>query len=323
MNFPKTRESEVTDETSFLNRRELLRLGATAAVGASLAGCPAAEQAEAKSPAPGPPMLRKLENVKPAPPAYRADEEVSRESDATGYNNFYEFGTDKKDPSRNAHTLRTEPWSIVIDGEVGKPGTVPLETILAGAQLEERIYRFRCVEAWSMVVPWIGISLGDVLKRFEPTSKARYVSFETLFDREQMPGQKRSVIDWPYREGLRMDEAMHPLAILAVGMYGKVLPNQNGAPIRLVVPWKYGFKSIKSIVRIHFSTDQPHTSWNDLAPGEYGFYANVNPEVDHPRWSQARERKVGEFRKRPSTLFNGYGDQVASLYAGMDLRRNF
>jgi sulfoxide reductase catalytic subunit YedY len=268
-------------------------------------------------------MLRKLENVKPAPPAYRADEEVSRESDATGYNNFYEFGTDKKDPSRNAHTLRTEPWSIVIDGEVGKPGTVPLETILAGAQLEERIYRFRCVEAWSMVVPWIGISLGDVLKRFEPTSKARYVSFETLFDLEQMPGQKRSVIDWPYREGLRMDEAMHPLAILAVGMYGKVLPNQNGAPIRLVVPWKYGFKSIKSIVRIHFSTDQPHTSWNDLAPGEYGFYANVNPEVDHPRWSQARERKLGEFRKRPSTLFNGYGDQIASLYAGMDLRRNF
>ncbi|MBC8188759.1 MAG: protein-methionine-sulfoxide reductase catalytic subunit MsrP [Proteobacteria bacterium] len=323
MNFPKTRESEVTDETSFLNRRELLRLGATAAVGASLAGCPAAEQAEAKSPAPGPAMLRKLENVKPAPPAYRADEEVSRESDATGYNNFYEFGTDKKDPSRNAHTLRTEPWSIVIDGEVGKPGSVPLETILAGAQLEERIYRFRCVEAWSMVVPWIGISLADVLKRFEPTSKARYVSFETLFDLEQMPGQKRSVIDWPYREGLRMDEAMHPLAILAVGMYGKVLPNQNGAPIRLVVPWKYGFKSIKSIVRIHFSTDQPHTSWNDLAPGEYGFYANVNPEVDHPRWSQARERKLGEFRKRPSSLFNGYGDQVASLYAGMDLRRNF
>jgi len=323
MNFPKTRESEVTDETSFLNRRELLRLGATAAVGASLAGCPAAEQAEAKSRAPGSPMLRKLESVKPAPPAYRADEEVSRESDATGYNNFYEFGTDKKDPSRNAHTLRTEPWSIVIDGEVGKPGTVPLETILAGAQLEERIYRFRCVEAWSMVVPWIGISLGDVLKRFEPTSKARYVSFETLFDLEQMPGQKRSVIDWPYREGLRMDEAMHPLAILAVGMYGKVLPNQNGAPIRLVVPWKYGFKSIKSIVRIHFSADQPHTSWNDLAPGEYGFYANVNPEVDHPRWSQARERKLGEFRKRPSTLFNGYGDQIASLYAGMDLRRNF
>lgn len=323
MNFPKTRESEVTDETSFLNRRELLRLGATAAVGASLAGCPAAEQAEAKSRAPGSPMLRKLENVKPAPPAYRADEEVSRESDATGYNNFYEFGTDKKDPSRNAHTLRTEPWSIVIDGEVGKPGTVPLETILAGAQLEERIYRFRCVEAWSMVVPWIGISLGDVLKRFEPTSKARYVSFETLFDLEQMPGQKRSVIDWPYREGLRMDEAMHPLAILAVGMYGKVLPNQNGAPIRLVVPWKYGFKSIKSIVRIHFSIDQPHTSWNDLAPGEYGFYANVNPEVDHPRWSQARERKLGEFRKRPSTLFNGYGDQIASLYAGMDLRRYF
>ena len=324
MRIPQVRESEVTDEATFLNRRDLLRLGATAAIGGALAGCPAADEATARAGAEGDAApLETLTDVRPAPPEYRVDEKASLESDATGYNNFYEFGTDKKDPSRNAHTLRTEPWSIVIDGEVGKPGRVPLETILAGAQLEERIYRFRCVETWSMVVPWVGISLGDVLKRFEPTSKARYVSFETLVDREQMPGQRRSVIDWPYREGLRIDEAMHPLAILAVGMYGRVLPNQNGAPIRLMVPWKYGFKSIKSIVRIHFSEKQPNTSWNDLAANEYGFYANVNPEVDHPRWSQARERKLGEYRKRPTLPFNGYGDQVASLYAGLDLRRNF
>ena len=327
MKIPKTRDCEVTDETSFLNRREVLRLGATAAAGAILAGCPAADEAEARGRIAGTgATLRKLENIKPAPPGkhpFHAEEELTSEKDATQYNNFYEFGTDKKDPARNAHTLRPEPWSIIIDGEVGKPGRVPLETILASAQLEERIYRFRCVETWSMVVPWVGISLGDVLKRFEPTSKARYVSFETLVDREQMPGQSRRVIDWPYREGLRMDEAMHPLAILAVGMYGKVLPNQNGAPIRLIVPWKYGFKSIKSIVRIHFSENQPRTSWNDLAADEYGFYANVNPEVAHPRWSQARERKLGEYRKRPTVAFNGYGDEVASLYAGMDLHRNF
>jgi sulfoxide reductase catalytic subunit YedY len=314
----------VTDEATFLNRRDVLRLGATAAIGSALAACPAADEAVAKSDSANDASdLPKLSNVMPAAPAYRVDETISSESDATGYNNFYEFGTDKKDPSRNAHTLRTKPWSIVVDGEVGKPGRVPLETILAASQLEERIYRFRCVEAWSMVVPWVGISLGDVLKRFEPTSKARYVCFETLVDREQMPGQRRRVIDWPYREGLRIDEAMHPLAIFAVGMYGCVLPNQNGAPIRLVVPWKYGFKSIKSIVRIHFSEKQPQTSWNDLAPDEYGFYANVNPEVDHPRWSQAKERKLGEFRKRPTLPFNGYADQVASLYAGLDLRQNY
>ena len=324
MKVVQARESDVTDEAVFLNRRDLLRVGATAAVGSALAGCPLADPAGAKSAdTRDASSLEKLSDVEPAAPAYRVDEEATLESDATGYNNFYEFGTDKKDPSRNAHTLRTKPWSIVVDGEVGKPGRVPLETILASAQLEERIYRFRCVETWSMVVPWIGISLGDLLKRFEPTSKARYVSFETLVDREQMPGQRRRVIDWPYREGLRLDEAMHPLAILAVGMYGRVLPNQNGAPIRLIVPWKYGFKSIKSIVRIHFSLKQPNTSWNDLAPDEYGFYANVNPEVDHPRWSQARERKLGTYFKRPTLRFNGYGDQVASLYAGMDLRRNF
>jgi sulfoxide reductase catalytic subunit YedY len=322
--MPRIRESEVTDEATFLNRREILRLGATAVVGAALAGCPAVDQAEAKSAtASGGRVLRKLDNVIPAPAAFRVDEELTSESDATSYNNFYEFGTNKKDPARNAHSLQPEPWSIVIDGEVGKPGRVPFETILASADLEERIYRFRCVETWSMVVPWIGIPLGEVLKRFEPTSKARYVSFETLVDRKQMPGQNRRVIAWPYREGLRMDEAMHPLTILVVGMYGKILPNQNGAPIRLIVPWKYGFKSIKSIVRIHFSESQPATSWNDLAADEYGFYANVNPEVPHPRWSQARERKLGEYRKHPTLAFNGYGDQVASLYNGMDLRRYF
>jgi len=324
MKVSQIRESEVTDEAIFLNRRNLLRLGATAALGTALAGCPAADQAVADSAdTRNASRLPLLSDVQPAPPAYRVDEENTLERDATGYNNFYEFGTDKKDPARNAHTLRTEPWSIVVDGEVGRPGRVPLETILASASLEERIYRFRCVETWSMIVPWIGIPLGDVLKRFEPNSKARYVSFETLVDPKQMPGQRRSVIDWPYREGLRMDEAMHPLAFLVVGMYGRILPNQNGAPIRLMIPWKYGFKSIKSIVRIHFSEQQPHTSWNDLASDEYGFYANVNPKVAHPRWSQARERKLGEYRKRPTLPFNGYGDQVASLYAGMDLHRNF
>ena len=324
MKIPQARESEVTDEAVFLNRRDLLRLGTTAAIGSALAGCPAADEAIANSDGgKDAAILPKLSGVRPAAHAYRVDEDATRESDATSYNNFYEFGTDKKDPARNAHTLRTEPWSILVDGEVGKPGRVPLETILASAPLEERIYRFRCVEAWSMVVPWVGISLGEVLKGFEPTSKARYVSFETLVDKEQMPGQRRRVIDWPYREGLRMDEAMHPLAFLVVGMYGRVIPNQNGAPIRLMLPWKYGFKSIKSIVRIHFSENQPPTSWNDLAADEYGFYANVNPEVDHPRWSQARERRLGEYRKRPTLPFNGYGDQVASLYAGMDLRRSF
>jgi len=315
---------QVTDEATFLNRRQLLRLGATAAVGATLAGCPAAEEATAGSGDADTDATRpRLTDVEPASPAYRVDEEPTRESDATSYNNFYEFGTDKKDPARHAHRMRTRPWSVLVDGETAKPGSVPLETILGAAPLEERIYRFRCVETWSMVVPWIGIPLAAVLKHFEPTSKARYVSFETLVDPEQMPGQKRRVIDWPYREGLRIDEAMHPLSILAVGMYGRVLPNQNGAPLRLMVPWKYGFKSIKSIVRIHFSEKQPNTSWNDLASDEYGFYANVNPEVDHPRWSQSRERRLGEFRKRATLPFNGYADEVASLYAGMDLRRQY
>jgi sulfoxide reductase catalytic subunit YedY len=314
-------ESEISDESLFLNRREVLRLGTAAALAAALTGCPGSDEAAADGDAAARTPL--LEGVREAPPRYRVDESQTSYEDATSYNNFYEFGTGKRDPAAQAHSLRPTPWSVVIDGEVGKPGRVPLETLLAGHTLEERIYRFRCVEAWSMVVPWIGIPLGDILKRFEPTSKAHYVAFETLVDPKQMPGQKRRVLDWPYREGLRMDEAMHPLAILAVGMYGRVLPNQNGAPIRLVVPWKYGFKSIKSIVRIHVSSTQPRTSWNDQAADEYGFFANVNPKVDHPRWSQARERRLGDFRKRPTLAFNGYGEEVAGLYAGMDLHRNF
>ncbi len=318
----KIPESQVTDEGIFLNRREVLRLGALTTITAALAGCPAADEAGAASQGPAAP-LAKLDGVPPAAAAYRVDAPTTDYKDATSSHNFYEFGSDKTDPAANAHVLRPSPWSVMIDGEVDKPGRVPVEDILAAAPLEERVYRLRCVEGWSMVVPWVGIPLAKVLARYAPTSQARYVSFETLVDPEQMPGQRRNVIDWPYREGLRMDEAMHPLAFLAVGMYGRVLPNQNGAPIRLVVPWKYGFKSIKSIVRIQLTAKQPRTSWNELQPNEYGFYANVNPEVDHPRWSQARERPLGGFRKQPTLLFNGYGAQVASLYAGMDLRREF
>ena len=244
----------------------------------------------------------------------------------TRYNNFYEFGTGKRDPAEYAHTLRTRPWTIRVDGECEAPGEIGIEDLLSQFPQEERIYRLRCVEAWAMVVPWVGFPLGDLLKRFKPTSRANYVAFETLVDKEQMPGQRRSLIDWPYREGLRMDEAMHPLTILATGLYGEILPNQNGAPLRLVVPWKYGFKSIKSIVRIRFTRTLPETTWWRLAADEYGFYANVNPEVDHPRWSQARHRVIGEglfAEKRPTLMFNGYADQVADLYRGMDLAKFF
>lgn len=243
--------------------------------------------------------------------------------DITRYNNFYEFGTRKEDPAKNAHTLRTEPWTVRVEGKVEKPADYHLEDLIKSSRLEERIYRLRCVEAWSMVIPWVGIPLADLIKRFKPTSRAKYVEFTTLHDPRQMPGQRRAVLDWPYVEGLRMDEAMHPLTILAVGLYGEVLPNQNGAPIRLVVPWKYGFKSIKSIVKIRFTETMPKTSWALAGPSEYGFYANVNPAVDHPRWSQAKERRIGEFLKRKTPIFNGYADEVAGLYTGMDLRRNF
>jgi sulfoxide reductase catalytic subunit YedY len=249
-------------------------------------------------------------------------ETVTAYGDITHYNNFYEFGSGKEDPARNAGRLRTRPWSVLVDGECESPGRIDLEDLTKPQALEERIYRHRCVEAWSMVAPWIGVPLADLLRRFKPTSKAKYVAFYTLFDPAQMPDTARGVLNWPYREGLRIDEAMHPLAFLSVGLYGRVLPNQNGAPLRLTVPWKYGFKSIKSIVHVQFTQRQPDATWNQLAPQEYGFYSNVNPSVDHPRWSQAKERRLGELFKRNTLPFNGY-PEVASLYSGMDLRRFF
>jgi len=304
--------SEITDPKLYLGRREFLQRSALAGAVALAPALACAEEAK-----PGTP----LEGVKPG--SFGTKEEQTPFDDAASYNNFYEFGTDKSDPARNAHQLRTSPWDVEIAGEVGKPGKIGIEDLLRPHALEERVYRLRCVEAWSMVIPWIGIPLGDVLKRFAPTSNAKYVAFQTLYDPAQMPGQRRAVLDWPYVEGLRLDEAMHPLTILAVGMYGQVMPNQNGAPLRLVVPWKYGFKSIKSIVRIELTQKQPPTSWNVSAPREYGFYSNVNPSVDHPRWSQSRERRIGEFRRRQTLPFNGYAEQVASLYKGMDLRAQF
>jgi sulfoxide reductase catalytic subunit YedY len=307
---PTIPSHEITPPELYLRRRELLRgallTGAVAALPAL--GCERPARAS-----------RPLPDVKPGP--FGSDQPRTPFEDATSYNNFYELGTGKDDPKRNAHRLATEPWSVAIEGEVAKPGVIALEDLLRPHPLEERVYRLRCVEAWSMVIPWVGFPLGDLLKRFEPSSRAKYVAFQTLLDRDHLPGQRRSVLDWPYVESLRIDEAVHPLTILAVGLYGRALPGQNGAPLRLVVPWKYGFKSIKSIVRIRLSETQPPTSWNLAAPREYGFYANVNPEVDHPRWSQRRERRIGELRKRDTLPFNGYGQQVAHLYAGMDLRK--
>ncbi len=303
--------SEITPEALYWQRRRFLQgglaLGATLLAGGLLA--PAARAARA------------LEAAKNA--AFSTPEDPTPYQDVTSYNNFYEFGTGKGDPAKHAHRLRTDPWSVAIEGEVAKPGTYTLEDILKPHALEERIYRLRCVEGWSMVIPWVGFPLADLIQRFEPTSRARYVEFVTLQDPEQMPGLRWPVLDWPYVEGLRMDEALHPLTLLAVGLYGKALPNQNGAPLRLVVPWKYGFKSIKSIVAIRFRETQPTSSWMAAAPREYGFYSNVNPEVDHPRWSQRRERRIGELRKRDTLMFNGYGEQVAQLYQGMDLRKHF
>jgi methionine sulfoxide reductase catalytic subunit len=253
----------------------------------------------------------------------RDDDKLTPYEDVTGYNNYYEFGTDKGDPKANATHFRTRPWKIEVAGEVKRPATYDFDDLLQPFTPVERVYRLRCVEAWSMVIPWLGVPLRDIIDRLEPTSKAKYVEFTTLLDPQQMPGQRRQILDWPYVEGLRMDEARHPLSLIVTGLYGKPLPNQNGAPLRLIVPWKYGFKGGKSIVKIRFSETQPMTTWNLAAPNEYGFYANVNPEVDHPRWSQARERRIGEFFKRKTLMFNGYADQVASLYTGMDLRKNF
>ncbi len=304
--------SEITPFSAYLNRRQLL--AGSLAASASLA-LPAygAEPTGAK--------LKFTRNhklsVREAPNSYE---------DITTYNNYYEFGTAKEQPAENAHALRTRPWSVTVAGEAEVTGAFTLEDILKPHALEERVYRLRCVEAWSMVIPWIGFPLGDLIRRFKPTSKAKYVAFKTLHDPKQMPGQRFRVLDWPYVEGLRINEAMHPLALMVVGLYGHVLPNQNGAPLRLVVPWKYGFKGIKSIVEMRFTERQPPTSWNLSAPNEYRFYANVNPDVDHPRWSQARERRIGTAlfaTRQPTLMFNGYAEEVASLYRGMDLRRNF
>jgi sulfoxide reductase catalytic subunit YedY len=305
------KSSEITPLDVYLRRREFIGAAACAAATVLLPG-----RAGGKGSPP-----RALPNVQKGP--FGTDEDLTSFDSATSYNNFYELGTDKRDPKKNAGSLRTRPWSVVIEGEVKKPAIVSFDDLLEPHSLEERVYRLRCVEAWSMVIPWIGIPLGDVIARFEPTSRAKYVSFTTLHDPEMLPGQRRDILDWPYVEGLRIDEAVHPLTLLAIGMYGRELPNQNGAPLRLVVPWKYGFKSIKSIVKIRLTETQPPTSWNLSAPGEYGFYANVNPDVDHPRWSQRRERRIGDLRRRPTRPFNGYAEEVAPLYAGMDLKKKF
>ncbi|MBW8859682.1 MAG: protein-methionine-sulfoxide reductase catalytic subunit MsrP, partial [Caulobacter sp.] len=256
-------------------------------------------------------------------PGFSTTEPPTPKKDITSYNNFYEFGVNKEDPSENAGSLKTRPWTVRVDGECEKPASFAIDDLIKGQKLEERIYRMRCVEGWSMVIPWVGFPLKDLIAQVQPTSKAKFVAFETLMRPSEMPGQRWDTLAWPYREGLRIDEAVHPLTILAVGLYGDVLPNQNGAPLRLVVPWKYGFKGAKSIVRISLVEKQPATAWNVLAPREYGFYSNVNPAVDHPRWSQATERRIGEFRRRETLPFNGYGQYVADLYRGMDLKRNF
>jgi sulfoxide reductase catalytic subunit YedY len=294
--------SEITPESTYVNRRQFMGAAGTLA----LAGLAA------------PAVL----GASRRPSGLSAqDDKITPEDDATSYNNFYEFGTSKDDPKRNAGTLRPRPWSVQVDGLVKAPKRWDLDDLLRGLAKEDAIYRHRCVEAWSMVIPWQGVRLRDVIARLEPTPSAKFVEFTTLLDPQQMPGQRTAVLRWPYKEGLRLDEAMHPLAMLATGMYGKTIPNQNGAPLRLVVPWKYGFKGIKSIVRIRLTDTQPATSWNDAAASEYGFFANVNPTVDHPRWTQAKERRIGEFLRRNTLMFNGYAEQVGSLYAGMDLRK--
>ncbi|MBI3941365.1 MAG: protein-methionine-sulfoxide reductase catalytic subunit MsrP [Acidobacteria bacterium] len=308
--------SEVTPKSLYLNRRRFLR-GAAAGV-AALAG---RFSQEILSPSIRAQAGNKLSGVVKGP--FGTDEKVTPFDDVTHYNNFYEFGTDKEQPAELAKNFRTHPWSVSVEGEVKKPKVYDMDAIAKMAPLEERIYRHRCVEAWSIVVPWIGFPLNMLLKQVEPTPKARFVAFQSLYDPKQMPMARWAGISFPYVEGLRLDEAMHPLALLCVGMYGETLPNQNGAPVRLVVPWKYGFKSIKSIVKIRLVESQPPTTWNLAIPREYGFYSNVNPDVDHPRWSQARERRLGEFLKRKTLAFNGYGDQVAQMYSGMDLMKNF
>ena len=310
------RPSEITSETNYLNRRQFIRAG-TIAGAAALAG--PAVAAVVPDEARG-----KLPGVSKSP--FSTDEPPNSYDDITTYNNYYEFGTGKDDPYRYSQDFEPRPWTIKVEGHAEKTGTFDFEDFIKPFDLEERIYRMRCVEAWSMVIPWVGISLAEVVKYLQPLSKAKYVAFETLHDPERMPGQRRRVLDWPYREGLTIAEATNPLPILAVGVYGEVMPNQNGAPIRLVVPWKYGFKGIKGIVRMRFTERRPMTSWNLATPREYGFYANVNPNVDHPRWSQARERRIGSglfAAKQPTLMFNGYGEHVAHLYDGLNLRKNY
>jgi len=306
------RSSDITDKHVYLNRREFL--GATAATTAAVAAGVLGSEAFLRAATPAP-HGRKLESVKKT--LFGADEKPNKWEGITTYNNYYEFGIDKDSPSMFARNLKTEPWTVAIDGECAKRGSMPLEDILKGETLEERIYRHRCVEAWSMVIPWVGFPLANLLKKCEPTSKAKYVEFTTFFDTKQMSA-RTSAIRYPYVEGLRLDEAMHPLTIMAVGLYGEVIPNQDGAPMRLVVPWKYGFKHIKSIVRVSFTDKRPKSYWEDLQSSEYGFWANVNPEVPHPRWSQASEELIGTGERRPTLLFNGYGEYVAGLYKGLD-----
>jgi sulfoxide reductase catalytic subunit YedY len=307
------RDCDVTDEAVYLERRRFINATAKYAAAGILGGygiLPSSSQA-----------AMDFSFIKRSD--YRVKDELTSLKSATSYNNFYELGSGKKDPKVNAHLLKTEPWSITVEGHCNKPGTYAVEDFISPNVLEERIYRLRCVEAWSMVIPWVGVEVGKVLKKFEPNSKAKFVEFESIYDPDNLPGQQRRVLRWPYTEGLRIDEAMNPLTIFAVGLYGAGLPNQNGAPLRLIVPWKYGFKSIKSIVKIRFIDSQAKSAWNLSAPSEYGFYANVNPDVDHPRWSQKKERRIGEFLKRKTLPFNGYADQVAQLYQGMDLKKQF
>jgi len=305
------KSSEITPRSVYLDRRKFMQQTITASLLLSF---------DAMMPA----WAKRWPDLKASP--LSTGDTINSLEDITTYNNFYEFGTDKRDPYKNATEFNPHPWSLSVEGECNKAGIYNLEDLINSNTLEERIYRLRCVEGWSMVIPWVGFSLADMLKKFEPSSKAKYVEFTTLFDKSRMPGQERRVLHWPYVEGLRIDEAMNELPIMAVGLYGDILPNQNGAPVRLVVPWKYGFKSIKSIVKIRFTETQPQTTWNLAAPNEYGFYSNVNPDVDHPRWSQKKERVIGRpfwEPKRDTQMFNGYAEQVAHLYNGMDLKKNF
>lgn len=318
--------SEITPQRFVLRRRELMQLGASAAVGATLA-TGSSGQARAQTVTGSASKRVALAAGLSAVAGATTVENRTAYKDATGYNNFYEFGTGKTDPAAYAHTLKTHPWAVDVEGLVNKPGRWTLEDLLALSPMEERIYRLRCVEGWSMVIPWIGYSLSALIRKVDPQGSAKFVEFVTVADSKTMPGVGSRVLDWPYVEGLRLDEALHPLTLLAFGMYGEMLPKQNGAPVRLVVPWKYGFKSSKSVVKIRFVEKMPPTAWNRAAPNEYGFYSNVNPNVDHPRWSQASERRIGEdglfAKKRKTVLFNGYEAQVGQLYAGMDLRRNY